>query len=52
MKIYKKPELDIVEFDVIDVITNSDILPLDEDPELKLSSDQVFYGDDEGYLVN
>ena len=49
MKIYNKPELEIVEFDIDDVITSSTI---DDDPTLDLQSDEVFYGAEEGYLIN
>lgn len=56
MKKYIKPEIEIVEFDVMDNIAangTSGLLP--ENPELQLSSDEVFYGieaGEEGYLVN
>lgn len=56
MKKYIKPEIEIVEFDVMDSVTangTSGLLP--ENPELQLSSDEVFYGieaGEEGYLVN
>lgn len=45
MKIYTKPEIEIHEFTVEDVITASG------DPGLDLESDEVFFGDDQGYLV-
>ncbi len=45
MKNYNKPEIEIVEFDVEDVITVSG------GPELKLEGDEVFFGDDQGYMV-
>lgn len=53
MKIYSKPEIEIVEFDVSDNTTanpGSDLLP-----DLDLESDEVFYGieaGEEGYLIN
>ena len=56
MKKYIKPEIEIVEFDVLDNITangTSGLIP--PTPELQLSSDEVFYGieaGEEGYLVN
>lgn len=48
MKKYIKPEIEIVEFDIDDIISLSD-------PGLDLQSDEVFYGieaGEEGYLVN
>ena len=56
MKKYIKPEIEIVEFDISDSIAANDtssLLP--GNPELQLSSDEVFYGieaGEEGYLVN
>ncbi|MBQ3602824.1 MAG: hypothetical protein IJA02_03170 [Clostridia bacterium] len=49
MRVYKKPEIEIVEFDINVSIT--DTKPSD-DFGLDLMSDEVFYGDDTGYLVN
>lgn len=45
MKIYAKPEIEVNEFTVEDVITVSG------DPGLDLNSDEVFFGDDQGYLI-
>ncbi len=45
MKFYVKPDVEIVEFDVADVLTMSG------DPSLDLMSDEVFFGDDQGYMV-
>lgn len=56
MKKYIKPEIEIVEFDVLDNITangTSGLIP--PTPELQLGSDEIFYGieaGEEGYLVN
>ncbi len=44
MKIYQKPEIEIVEFDIADVITSSG-------PELDLESDEVFFGDGQGFII-
>ena len=58
MKIYKKPEIEIVEFTVAD-ITNAtyEITSTDDFPGgmISVDSDEVFYGveaGEEGYLVN
>ena len=56
MKKYIKPEIEIVEFDVMENIAangTSGLIP--PSPDLKLESDEVFYGieaGEEGYLVN
>lgn len=56
MKIYKKPEIEIVEFTVADM-TNAtyEFTSNDDFPMLNPNSDEVFYGieaGEEGYLVN
>lgn len=53
MKKYIKPEIEIVEFDIVESVTEeigSDLLP-----DLDLQSDEVFYGieaGEEGYLIH
>lgn len=49
MKVYKKPEFEIVEFHIPDLVAAEN-----SDGFILLSDDEVFYGDDNdtGYLVN
>lgn len=47
MRVYKKPEIEIIEFCVPDLVAAEN-----SDGFILLSDDEVFYGDDTGYLVN
>lgn len=55
MKIYSKPEIEIIEFDVVESVTatGSDLLP--GDAVIEVEEDGVFFGieaGEEGYLIN
>ena len=57
MKVYKKPEIEIVEFDVLENVTQElTIDPSFGGPALmNMQSDEIFYGadaGDQGYLIN
>mgnify|MGYP003291090725 CR=1 FL=1 len=57
MKKYIKPEIEIVEFDIEDRVTNNDIMYQPGSAGLPIvgNSDEVFYSieaGEEGYLVN
>lgn len=55
MKIYNKPEIEIVEFDIAENLTQEELLDNSNNfPDVyDMSSDEIFYGaGEQGYLVN
>lgn len=54
MKIYRKPEIEIVKFDIEETLCADALSGGTYEPGLEFAEDEVFYGvnpGDEGYLV-
>lgn len=55
MKIYSKPEIEIIEFDVVESVTATGSALLPGDAVIEVEEDGVFFGieaGEEGYLIN